>query len=101
MRSPFRWNENFRLGDGPLGLSEIAGLGVAIKMAGNGVISEQVIALESVCEDLKEKGTTRRVVNFAKGCKLGLLFRGLSAEVMAIPLDGIQRNVLLRFRVRF
>ena len=68
MRSPFRWNENFRLGDGPLGLTEIAGLGVAIEMAGNGVISEQVIALESVCEDLKEKGTTRRVVNFAKGC---------------------------------
>ncbi|KNB43711.1 endonuclease exonuclease phosphatase [Blastocystis sp. subtype 4] len=87
IRSPYRWNENFRLGDGPLGLTELTGLCVSIEMVGNERISEQIIPLDSLCEDLKEKGTTRRDLNFSQGCKLVLLFRGLSAEAMAIPLE--------------
>ena len=56
IRSPYRWNENFRLGDGPLGLTELTGLCVSIEMVGNERISEQIIPLDSLCEDLKEKG---------------------------------------------
>jgi hypothetical protein len=68
IRSPYRWNENFRLGDGPLGLTELTGLCVSIEMVGNERISEQIIPLDSLCEDLKEKGTTRRDLNFSQGC---------------------------------
>ena len=56
------------MGDGPLGLTELTGLCVSIEMAGNEKISEQVISLDSLCEDLKEKGTTRRDLNLSQGC---------------------------------
>ena len=37
-------------------------------MVGNERISEQIIPLDSLCEDLKEKGTTRRDLNLSQGC---------------------------------
>lgn len=41
---------------------------MSIEMVGNERISEQIIPLDSLCEDLKEKGTTRRDLNFSQGC---------------------------------
>lgn len=68
IRSPYRWNESFRLGDGPLGLTELTGICVSVETTGNERITKQSISLNTLCEDLKEKGTARHDLCFSQGC---------------------------------
>ena len=60
---PPRWMENFRLGDGPSGLSGMAGIHVSIEREDGSSIGEEVVPLEGLCERMKEEGVVQHVVN--------------------------------------
>ena len=56
--APWAWNENFRLGDGTMGLQVIAGLQITIEQANGCVLSEGVLGLDGIFDKLAEDRAT-------------------------------------------
>ena len=54
--APYRWNENYRLGDSALGITELAGLRVTVEQANGVPLFEGIVPLNVICNGVKEKG---------------------------------------------
>lgn len=60
---PPRWMENVRLGDGRNGLRAVAGMRVSIEKNDGTLVGEEVVPLESLCEQMKQEGVVSYVVS--------------------------------------
>lgn len=58
---PFAWNENFRLGDGTLGLNVLAGLRVEVEQANGCVLCEGLVGLDVVFDKFVDGRATYSV----------------------------------------
>ena len=60
--APYRWSENYRLGDSALGITELAGLRVIVEQANGTPLFEGIVPLNVICNGVKEKGILKHRV---------------------------------------